>query len=141
MNHMNSNTDLVVMFFSMVFAGVLSTMNVWADRSADIRFGLNDVYMILLMTGWMFLFTGVFYKNFKTVTMGIILVAGMVTCIRAQIGITGGQYKLGMIPHHSMAVHMSKRYLARGEQDEELRNFAKSVIKTQEKEIQFLKRC
>jgi hypothetical protein len=32
-------------------------------------------------------------------------------CIRNQFLITERQYKLGMIPHHSMAVHMSKKLL------------------------------
>ena len=33
-------------------------MNVWVDKWDDIRFSINDVYMTLLMTGWMFLFMG-----------------------------------------------------------------------------------
>ena len=137
---MNTGDDFVVMFFSMIFAGALSTMNVWVDRPSDIRFSLNDVYMILLMTGWMFLFTGVFYKKIKTIAIGAALIASMFLCIRTQFGITGEQYKLGMIPHHSMAVYNSKRYLARGERDEPLRIFARNVIRNQENEIRFLKR-
>ena len=37
------------MFFIMIVAGALSTMNVWVDKISDIRFSLNDLYMILLM--------------------------------------------------------------------------------------------
>jgi hypothetical protein len=33
----------------MIIAGSLSTMNVWVDKISDIRFSLNDLYMILLM--------------------------------------------------------------------------------------------
>ena len=47
------------MFFIMMASGLLSTMNVWVDKIDDIRFSLNDVYMTLLMTGWMFFFMGV----------------------------------------------------------------------------------
>ena len=59
-------------------------MNVWVDKISDIRFSLNDVYMILLMnrlktlrvfnlfglkdgvfktTCWMFFFMGIIYKH------------------------------------------------------------------------------
>ena len=44
----------VVMFFIMILSGLLSTMNIWVDKVDDIRFSVNDAYMILLMTGWMF---------------------------------------------------------------------------------------
>ena len=57
MNHSHTN-HYVVMFFIMVLSGFLSTMNVWVDKWDDIRFSINDVYMTLLMTGWMFLFMG-----------------------------------------------------------------------------------
>ena len=32
-------------------------MNVWVDKVDDIRFSMNDAYMTLLMTGWMFFFS------------------------------------------------------------------------------------
>ena len=35
------------MFFIMIVASALSTMNVWVDKISDIRFSLNDLYMIL----------------------------------------------------------------------------------------------
>jgi uncharacterized protein (DUF305 family) len=47
------------------------------------------------------------------------------------------QYKLGMIPHHSMAVHMSKKIL---EKKNNITQFVKNIIKTQEDEISFLKK-
>ena len=48
---MNMGRHYLVMFFIMLVAGVLSTMNVWADKIDDIRLSLNDLYMILLMNG------------------------------------------------------------------------------------------
>jgi hypothetical protein len=47
----------------MVLSGLLSTMNVWVDKVDDIRFSINDLYMTLLMTGWMFLFMGLVYEE------------------------------------------------------------------------------
>jgi len=58
-------------------------------------------------------------------------------CIRNQFLITETQYKLGMIPHHSMAVHMSKKIL---EKENNISLFVKNIIKTQEDEILFLKK-
>jgi uncharacterized protein (DUF305 family) len=42
-----------------------------------------------------------------------------------------------MIPHHSMAVHMSKKIL---EKENNISLFVKNIIKTQEDEILFLKK-
>jgi hypothetical protein len=125
-----------VMFFIMILSGLLSTMNVWADKIDDIRFSLNDAYMILLMCGWMFLFMGMFYREKNEFFIGLILVVINITCIRNQFFIDETQYKMGMIPHHSMAVHMSKKLL---EKENNITPFLKHLITTQEKEILFLK--
>ena len=130
---MNSSTT---MFLMMVVSGLLSTMNVWADKIGDIRFSLNDVYMSLLMTGWMFLFMGLLYKKPMMSSIGGILVIVCISCIRTQFLITENQYKLGMIPHHSMAIHMSKKLL---QKENTLTEFANTVIKSQESEIKILK--
>ena len=50
---MNRYHHYYVMFFIMILAGLLSTMNMWADKIDDVRFSLNDFYMIGLMVGWM----------------------------------------------------------------------------------------
>ena len=113
MHHTQSNhyNHYVVMFFIMVLSGLLTTMNIWVDKIDDIRFSLNDVYMILLMSGWMLLFMGVFYKEITPFIIGLLLVISNIWCIRSQFLISETQYKLGMIPHHSMAVLMSKKLL------------------------------
>jgi len=51
--------------------------------------------------------------------------------------VTNEQYILGMIPHHSMAILMSKKLIQR--QPESLTNFVSSIITTQEKEIKYMK--
>ena len=133
----NSNTNhYVVMFFIMVFSGMLSTMNVWVDKVEDIRFSINDAYMTLLMTGWMFLFMGLIYQEISVFFIGLLLIAFNIWCIRTQFLVTETQYKLGMIPHHSMAVHMSKKLL---EKENNISQFVKNIIKTQEDEIVTLK--
>lgn len=119
----------------MILAGLLSTMNIWVDKVEHIRFSLNDIYMILLMTGWMFLFMGIYYNELIITIIGLLLVLSNVIFIRTQFMITEEQYKLGMIPHHSMAIHMSKKLLNK---NNSISNFLKNLINTQENEILFL---
>jgi Domain of unknown function (DUF305) len=130
------NNHYVIMFFIMVLSGLLSTMNVWADKADDIRFSVNDAYMTLLMTGWMFLFMGLIYKETSVFFIGLLLILFNIWCIRTQFLVTETQYKLGMIPHHSMAVHMSKKLL---EKENNIAPFVKDIIKNQENEIIILK--
>ena len=136
MNHTHSN-HYVVMFFIMIGSGLLSTMNVWVDKWDDIRFSINDVYMTLLMTGWMFLFMGLYYKETRILLIGIVLVLLNIWCIRTQFMVTNRQYVLGMIPHHSMAVLMSKQLLQH--QPPVLKEFVSNIITTQEQEIEYMK--
>lgn len=130
------NNHYFVMFVIMILAGALSTMNVWVDKLDDMRFSLNDVYMILLMTGWMLFFMGIYYTHFGPGLFGLVFVIVSIWAIRTQAFITTGQFVTGMIPHHSMAIHMSKRLREKGTP---LREFADAIIATQEKEIVFMK--
>jgi len=135
MKHLH-NHHYTIMFFIMIISGLLSTMNVWVDKLDDIRFSINDAYMILLMSGWMFLFMGLIYRETNVFFIGLLLVIVNIWCIRNQFLITETQYKLGMIPHHSMAIHMSKKLL---EKNNNISPFLENIIKTQEKEIIILK--
>jgi hypothetical protein len=112
-------------------------MNVWVDKIDDIRFSVNDVYMTLLMTGWMFLFMGLYYKELYGFLAGLFLVIANLWFIRTQFMVTNEQYMAGMIPHHSMAIHMSKRLLIN--QPVREKEFVTDIIQTQEKEIAYMK--
>ena len=135
MNH-NSNNHYFVMFFIMILSGLLSSMNVWVNDYSDIRFSINDLYMTLLMTGWMFLFMGIFYKQLNIFIIGLITIIINIWSIRTQFLINENQYKLGMIPHHSMAIHMSKKLL---EKNNNIKPFLKNLITNQQEEILFMK--
>ena len=130
------NNHYTIMFFIMILSGLLSTMNMWVDKISDIRFSINDVYMTLLMTGWMFLFMGLIYHEMNIIIIGASLVITNIWFIRTQFLVTETQYKLGMIPHHSMAIHMSKKLL---EKQNNIQPFLKNIINTQEREIVFMK--
>lgn len=136
MKHLQTTNHYFIMFFIMLISGLLSTMNVWVDKVNDIRFSINDAYMILLMTGWMFLFMGLIYREINVFLVGLLFVIFNIWGIRTQFLVTETQYKLGMIPHHSMAVHMSKKLL---EKENNISPFLKNLIKTQEDEILILK--
>lgn len=132
----HNSTHYVVMFIIMCISGLLSTMNIWADKLSDIRFSLNDVYMILLMNGWMLLFMSIYNNDYTISILGLILVIISIICIRTQFMIDTKQYINGMIPHHSMAVHISKKLL---ENKTILFDFANNIIQTQNNEINFMK--
>lgn len=136
MKHITHN-HYVVMFFIMLLAGVLSTMNVWVDKYEDIRLSLNDLYMILLMCGWMIFFMGLWYRELYPTLIGFAMAIANIWCIRTQFLVSEYQYKMGMIPHHSMAIHMSKKLL---EKENKIHDFLENIINTQEKEILFMKK-
>ena len=129
--------DYVVMFFIMILSGLFSTMNVWADKLDDIRFSLNDLYMIFLMTGWMFFFMGLYYVDKWIIILGGGMTALSIFCIRGQFLVSEVQYASGMIPHHSMAVFVSKKLIEKYSPKEN--KFVMNILQTQEKEIQYLK--
>ena len=126
----------VIMFIIMIISGLLTTMNIYANSLNDIRISVNDIYMVLLMTGWMFLFMGIVYKELKVLFIGFILVIVNIWCIRTQFMINEKQYLLGMIPHHSMAVLMSEKLL---EKTNNISVFLKNLITTQNNEIKYMK--
>jgi hypothetical protein len=132
----HSNHHYFLMACIMILSGLLSTMNVWADQIDDLRLSLNDLYMILLMTGWMLLFMGIMDQRGSIIWIGILLVGGMLWCIRTQFAISESQYIQGMIPHHSMAVHMSKQLLTK---ENTIPSFLHQLIRTQEDEISWMK--
>lgn len=121
----------------MILAGLLSSMNLWTDKIDDIRLHLNDLYMISLMTAWMLLFMAIYYKDVPIAILGGVLVSMFVWCIRTQAFVTPKQFYLGMIPHHSMAVHMSKQLL---QSYDSKNSFVLGIVETQEKEIEQMKK-
>lgn len=136
----SENNHYIIMFFAMILSGLLSTMNIWVDKLDDIRFSINDIYMTLLMTGWMFVFMGIMnQESTNIIWIGLLLVIVNIWCIRSQFLVTESQYKLGMIPHHSMAVHMSKKLLEKDDSQSKISSLAENIIKNQEKEIDILK--
>ena len=125
-----------VMFLIMLVTGALSTMNLAVDSWTDIRWSLNDLYMILTMSGWMLVFMAALNQDWWIMGASLVLVAASIWAIRVQLLISTDQFVLGMIPHHSMAVHMSRQLV---NSPGPLKEFANQIIKNQENEIAFMK--
>lgn len=124
------------MILCMFFAGYASTMNNWIDKWDDFRFSLNDFYMVSLMIGWMFFFMGLFSFNLYKLFGGLFIIILFFGCIRYQFLVTEIQYLRGMIPHHSMAIMMSKRLQ---EQPNSISHLLDQIIQNQQKEIIIMK--
>ncbi len=137
----HESNHYIVMFFIMILSGLLSTMNVYVDKLDDIRWSLNDLYMTLLMTGWMITFMSVYYKDMLPFIVGSCIVLFSFYAIRSQLFISPQQYLLGMIPHHSMAIFMSKSLLLSTtyNKDSSITQFLQNVITGQTKEIEYMK--
>jgi Domain of unknown function (DUF305) len=124
----------------MILAGLLSTMNVWAYSIDDVRFTLNDIYMISLMTGWMILGMSLLDGSTYWSLIGSVVVLGSLYAIRTQLFINETQFLRGMIPHHSMAVHMSKMLEEKGG-SKALPQLPIQIMESQMKEIQDMKQA
>lgn len=125
-----------------LISGILSGMWVWADKVSDIRLSINDVYMAALMTSIMIFLMSVLDKNYTWMATSCLFAALVIWMIRNQTFVSKTQYFQGMIPHHSMAVHMSKKLLEKGAVTatataEEVA-FVEQIIRTQIDEIGFM---
>lgn len=143
MNHRiehEQNHEIAPMFIIMFIAGLLATMNLWTTHFDDMRWSLNDVYMSLAMCGWMFLISGIFYQNMKQTIVGLLLLVISIYGIRTQFLVSPNQYLKGMIPHHSMALTMSKELLKNQSITPELATLANNIITSQQYEINIMKK-
>jgi uncharacterized protein (DUF305 family) len=128
--------NVMFMVICMFFAGYASTMNNWIDNWDDFRFSVNDFYMVGLMTGWMLFFMGLFTLQVGKTIFGLIVVIIFFALIRTQAFVNEIQYLKGMIPHHSMAILMSKRL---EKKPNSIQHLLDQIIETQKKEIIIMK--
>jgi hypothetical protein len=124
------------MLLACVLAGYASTMNMWVEKWEDVRFSLNDFYGVGLMTGWMFFFMGLFHLHIKLAFAGLVCAGLFFLLIRKQAFVTEIQYLRGMIPHHSMALLMSKQA---EKKPNTISHLLDQIIQVQEKELIIMK--
>ncbi len=129
---------ILVMIVIMIISSILSGMNSMVSNIGHIRIHLNDIYMGLLMSGWMYLLFGLYELNSKYIIIGILLIVVMMVIIRKQLFINKSQYLDSMIPHHSMAIFMSKKILEKEIDNKKVNDLATNIINNQEKEIDIM---
>ena len=140
-NHMSSNESIIVMSICMIIAGVISGMNSFVDKTDDIRLNINDFYMSLMMNGLMFILMAIYYKSMKLFIVGLVTTIVTFIFLRYQIFVDEYQYTTSMIPHHSMAIMMSKKLLDKSIPiSEDITLLAKNIIESQENEIEIMKK-
>lgn len=138
--HTSNINDIILMFIIMILSSIVSGMNMWVHDMKDIRVHLNDIYMGILMSGWMFMLYGIIYKIKININIGIITILLSIYFIRNQIFINKQQYLSSMIPHHSMAIFMSKKLNDKITiRDNELNKLVNSIIINQQDEINIMK--
>lgn len=125
--------DITIMIFISIVAGLLSSMNVWAQEYSHIRFHINDVYMATLMAGWMLILEALIMHG-TNILAGIVLVVLSIYAIRNQLYVDDKQYLKGMIPHHSMAILQSDAILKKTN-DPRIKKLATDIISAQTREI------
>jgi len=135
-----------IMFIVMVIVGMLfNPMNILAYRFSDLYISQTLFYGGLLMASNMiwaheivhYLSMGHF--NILVFTIGIIFsVIVSILLLRSQLLVSDKQWLRRMIPHHSTALTTSHKIYNRTN-DIKIKNLAKEIIDTQEKEIKLMK--
>ena len=125
----------------MIIASILSGMNMWVTNINDARIQINDIYMGIIMTGWMFLLMGIIYSLSKYIWIGLGTIIISFYFIRNQIFVNQYEYLNSMIPHHSMAIFMSEKIKEKNViTNKEIDNLVSSIIITQQEEIELMKK-
>jgi len=135
----------IIMFITMVIIGMLfNPMNILAYRFSDLYLSQTLFYGGLLMASNMvwaheivhYLLMGQF--NMLVFSVGIFLSISVSILLRQQLLVDDKQWLRRMIPHHSTALTTSHKIYNRT-YNPKIKELAKEIINTQEKEIQLMK--
>ena len=126
-----------VIMYGVMFLNVASTDHIYLN--------LNRLYMALLMVAPMALimlaFMPMMYKdkklNILIIVSSLAVIVGAFVMLRNQTAIDDKQFMKSMIPHHSSAILVSQQSNLT---DPEVKELAKQIIESQEKEIAQMKK-
>jgi uncharacterized protein (DUF305 family) len=135
----------MALMLAVSFCIMYGVMFLNADKISDIYLSLTRTYMALLMTAPMaLLMLGMMRSmytlkklNLLVIIVSIAIFTFALTALRSQAFVSDAQYIKAMIPHHSSAIMTSKNVNIK---DSELRRLSDSIIKSQEREIQHMKK-
>lgn len=137
----NDCMSMSEMILIMVVAGMLSTMNIWTNDINNIRFHINDVYMVSLMISWSLLLSSLLHlkqeSSYTMLLISISLVLVILYLIRTQTFVDDKNFLNGMISHHSMGVLMSDKIKDKTT-NPKIKALANNIIQSQEKEIEIM---
>jgi hypothetical protein len=143
---MNEINRQMIMFVVMFLVGIaFNPMNILAYRISDLYFSQTLFYSGLLMASNMMWahelvhYASMGHLNTYVFFFGIglsIVISALL--LRNQWRVDDSQYLRRMIGHHSTALTTSHQ-IYRKTKDPVIKTYAKNIIQTQEKEIQFMK--
>lgn len=135
----------LIQFLVMIIVGVLfNPMNALAYRINDLYLSLTLFYGGILMASNMVWgheiihFISMGHFNIYVFIIGVLLSIFTTIIVRQQLFIDDKQWLRRMISHHSTALTTSQKIYNRTT-DSKLKNLAKDIIETQEKEIELMK--
>lgn len=142
---MNLTNSLVWMFVGSILIGVfMNGMNILAYRFSDLYLSKTLVYSAMLMASNMcILEVFMFYNHSGKFPLNVflffmLLSIGSVILLRQQIWIQDKDWLKRMISHHSTALTTSHNIEEKTE-NKNIKNLARQIIVTQEKEINLMK--
>ena len=136
----------IIRFIVMVIIGMLfNPMNILAYRFSDLYMSQTLFYGGLLMASNMMWaheivhYLSIGHFNMLVFSVGIILSIGVsMLLLRQQLLVNDKQWLRRMIPHHSTALTTTHKIYNRTN-NPKIKELAKEIIDTQEKEIQLMK--
>jgi len=142
----NLYKNQIIMFIVMVFVGIFfNPMNILAYRFTDLYISLTLFYGGLLMASNMLWaheivhYLSIGHFNIRVFSIGIILSIGIsIFLLQRQLLVDDTQWLKRMIGHHSTALTTSHN-IYKKTKNADLKQLAKEIINTQEKEIKLMK--
>jgi hypothetical protein len=128
----------IMMFFGMFLISLMMTP-IMINSLADYRISLNQLYMASFMGFAMVLLEATMHP--MPAIAWLITIAGLVVSIiayRNQWLVGDREYIADMIPHHSMAVLISRQRLERSS-NRRIKQLAETILNAQTKEITLMK--
>ncbi len=126
----------LLIFVISCIAGVLTTNNIYVSNIDDIRFGIDDIYKILLQS---FVILTILSMYYRQISMGMLFMGMsgfLLWAIRSRFLITEKEYIKSMIPKHSASVFISQKML---EVPNQIQGFLNNTIYSQVSEIELMK--
>jgi len=148
MNHPEMGKGAYQKFFLMLavsFVVMHLTMYLNTEKAEHLYLSTNRLYMTTLMISTMAIVMLLFMRSmYQNRRLNLIIITGSVVlfgitlfCVRNQAFIDDKRFMQSMIPHHSIAILVSKNATLK---DPEVKKLAQDIVDAQEREIAQMKR-